>query len=381
MLKKGALSLTYFNHKSYTANSWWSRREFAAKWWQIYAGDPYWVPPYYPIFRRALEPRYNPYLARMTPLLIYSEALPRREPKPEPGSEWDTPIFEPPVAAAVALCDPRRRDGTAYLALLHCVNDAGSLKQLLDYTTESLRGSGCRKVIGPTGLSLHFGSGLLQDYWSDRPPLHTPYNPPYMPEVINTVLSIRSRCQLYRLEIPADLSAAPSGPAQLHPLDPARLTMDLLPLLVAACPRWLDFALPDAEEAAFLLRWVGHWPLFGWLAQIDTAPVGFVLLQPDLAPRLRRAKGGRNPLWRLWLTWAGRRPAQRGRVLFAGVLPEFRGQGIGGQLLRQAMLTARRQGWQSLSIGPLPGTASGGKFLEHHGAQPRQSYLIYQREL
>jgi GNAT superfamily N-acetyltransferase len=124
-----------------------------------------------------------------------------------------------------------------------------------------------------------------------------------------------------------------------------------------------------------------NWPLFGWLAQIKAEPVGFVLLQPDLTVRMRRAGGGRNPLWRLWLSWAARRPVRQGRVLFMGVLPARHGQGIGKRLLHQAMQTAHQQGWQSLTFGPLPGVAPAVGFLERHGAEARQSYVLYQGEL
>lgn len=113
--------------------------------------------------------------------------------------------------------------------------------------------------------------------------------------------------------------------------------------LAAACPPWAGFAAPDAEEAAFLLRWLGHWPLCGWLAHVREEPVGFVLLQPDLSPHLRRSRGGRTLLGRFWLTWLNRRPARRGRLLYGAVLPRWQGQGIGRQPLHQTLLTARER--------------------------------------
>jgi hypothetical protein len=45
------------------------------------------------------------------------------------------------------------------------------------------------------------------------------------------------------------------------------------------------------------------------------------------------------------------------------------------------MQTALKQGWRNLSIGPMPTTARAGEFLEHHGAEPHQTYLLYQRDL
>jgi GNAT superfamily N-acetyltransferase len=372
------LDTIYFNHYPYTAQNWWERWRFIANWWRIYADDPYWVPPYYPALRRALEPD-NRHLARLNPVPIYIEALPRRRNRSR--SALASPAFEQSVAAAVVLTDPRRQDGAAYLALLQLINDVETLERLLEYLAEPLLHRGYHRIIGPTGLSPHLGTGLLHDYWSILPPLYTPYNPPYLPEIADIVLHRRSHSRLYHLDIPPELPGGGDSQIKLTPLEPARLANDLLPLFVEACPSWLNFAPPDSEEATFLLRWLGNWPLFGWLAHVESQPVGFVLLQPDISPLLRRARGGRNPLWRPWLAWASRRSVRYGRVLYLAVLSDWRKRGIGSQLWRRAMLTAKEQGWQSLSIGPLPGTAPGVKFLENRGAQPRQTYFLYQKDL
>jgi GNAT superfamily N-acetyltransferase len=380
------VNVTYFNHVSQIAKGRWDRRRFVAQWWRLYAGDTRWVPPYYPTLRRELEPTHNSHIARMAPVLLHVEALLRDKRSAQHGHGLMRPLptpvlLEQPVAAAVALLDPRRKDGTAYLTLLHCVNDPLSLSRLLDHAAEALWTRGCRRLIGPTGLSPHLGTGLLQDWWDELPPLHSPYDPPYMPEIVGSAMETLGRSRLYHLEIPPERPPTPSGPAQLRPLEPARLATEFLPLLAAACPPWADLPPPDAEEAAFILRWVGRWPLHGWLAQVEGQPVGFVLLQPDLAPALRRARGGRSLLRRLWLAWASRRPARQGRLLYGAVLPQWRGQGIGRQLLHQAIATGQAQGWQAMSIGPLPTTAAAGAFLEGHGARPRQTYLLYRKDL
>ena len=350
-------------------------------WWRIYAGDPFWVPPLYGDLRRSVEPGRNPHLARLEPVFVQVEALPRRYNKQfvaQPGSAGVS--FEQPVAAALALIDRRRQDRAAYLALLRVANDAESLSRLLDALSEPLLARGVQRLIGPTALSPHLGAGLLQDHWADLPPLHTPYGPPYLPDIAGASLRARSSARLYHLDVSFQPTDAPA-PAELTPFEPERLVTDLLPLLVASCYRWLDFAPPDEVEAQFLLNWIRRWPLPGWLAQIDGQPVGFVLLQPDVAPYLLRAGGGRNPLWRLWLAWAVRRPVQSGRLLFGGVLPDRRRQGFGRQLLHQALQFARQLGWRSLTVGPIPTTDPAARFLEAQGANARQTYVLYQAEL
>lgn len=382
------MDISYFNHVTQIAQSRWERRRLLVKWWRMYADDPGWVPPYCPLLRRELEPGHNPHLARMAPTFFYTEALPRRRTaiRRDPWLVSDLSaiglLYERPVVATVALCDPRRQDGTAYLALLRCVNHVESLEHALDDLAETLWAKGRRRMIGPVGLSPYLETGVLEDYWNQVPPLHTSYNPPYLPEIIDCLLQPLSSGRLYHLEIPPELPPSPPVRAQLTPLDPARLATDFLPLMEAACSIWTDFPPPDAEEVKFLLRWVGCWPLYGWLAQVDGQPAGFVLMQPDVAPMLRRANGGRNPLWWLWLAWRGRRPVCQGRVLYGAVSPQWTGQGIGRQLLHQVLVVGCQQGWRSVSIGPVPDGASATyAFLERHGAQPCQTYRLYQRDL
>jgi GNAT superfamily N-acetyltransferase len=148
-----------------------------------------------------------------------------------------------------------------------------------------------------------------------------------------------------------------------------------------ACSPRADFPPPDTGEASFLLRWLGHWPLYAWLAQVDGQPVGFVLLGPDVSSLLRKAKGGRHLPWRLWLTWRRRRPLRQGRIFYGAVLSQWQGQGIGHQLLHQALSAGHHLGWQRLSIGPVSDQAPACTFLERQGARPRQTYRLYQREL
>jgi GNAT superfamily N-acetyltransferase len=322
----------------------------------------------------------------MSPQHLYLEAVPQarrhsgRDRTIDPVSMMSGALtMERIMATAVALVDPRRTDRTAYLALLHCANDPESLARLLDALIEKLRPHRCERLVGPVGLSPHLGRGLLQDAWNAMPPLHTPYAPPYLLELFERSMRPLARQLLYRVDVPQQ-PLEPAGSAQIIPLEPARLATDLLPLLAAACPA-TDFPPPDAEEAAFLMHWLRPWPLYGRLAHVGEEPVGFVLLQPDLAPLLKRFKGGRRWLRRLLLAWASRRGLQEGGLLFGGVLPAWRGQGIGHQLWQQALTIARDRGWQRLAIGPLPTRAPARAFLERQGASPTRSYLLYQRPM
>ena len=375
--------INYFNYTNHIAQGWWGRRDFVHRWWRLGHSDPRWVPPYYPALHQGLDPTRNPYLAQRSSFLQHIEALPRRSTGRDHagGAGFAGALMEESVAATVVLFDKRRRDRTAYLGLLQCVNDSETLERLLDGLMENWGALGCQRIIGPTGLSPHSANGVLQNFFHVTPPFHTPYNPPYLPELMESVMSPLARSRLYVIQAPTERLDPPGGAAQIIPFAPARLGGDLLPLLSSACAASGDFPPPAPDEANFLVRWWQVWPLIGWLATVNEQPVGFVLLQPDVSASVRRANGGRNLLWRFWLEWRSQRAARAGRLLFGTVLSPWRGQGIGHQLWQQALWTAQQQGWQALTIGPVAEKTVGIASLEKWGAKAQQQYILYGRDL
>jgi len=371
----------YFNYHAQLAETPREWRRFLHGWWKLHAADRRWTPPYMPTLRRIIRAQHTPHLARLDPLGIHLEAMPRRGGHRREGAGYAAALFDEPVAAAMLLSDPRRRDGTAYLGLLHVANDAESLDRLLAVVMEQCWARGQRRVIGPTGLSPHLYSGVLHSHFHLDPPLHTAYNPPYLPEVLQSAFQPLLTTHLYEMAVPATPFDMADGPARLTPLAPRRLAQSLLPLLAAACAPCEPFPPPDRSEAAFLLDQLQPGPLLGWLARVERQPVGFVLLQPDLTAAMRRAQGGRNRLWRWWLQWRSHRRATAGRILLGGVLPAWRERGIGHQLTMRALHTGQQMGWRTLTIGPIPAATTGAQFVQQRGAAPKQHYVVYESEL
>ncbi|MEZ4868918.1 MAG: GNAT family N-acetyltransferase [Caldilineaceae bacterium] len=366
----------YFNYSTHLAVDWWTRQSFLRQWCRIYASDRRWTPPPYWQFRRMLLSSTQP----MT--LLHLEALPRRH---APGG-FGGAVFEEPVAAVAILTDPRERARDAYLSFLHCVNDEEALERLWGAVAEQLWAQGIQRVLGPIGPSPFLQSGVLQNFFHVTPPLHTAYNPPYLPDLCSTLMEPWLHTQLYVIDCAlnsrrtGEASQQPTG-LEITPLKPARLAGDLLGLWQAACLELGSFPPLETAEATLLLKWLATWPLSGWVAERHGTPLGFVLLQPDLAPSVRRAWGGRNPLWHWWLQWRSRQRCRAGRVLYGAVLPQWRGQGIGHALWQQVLQMAQSQGWKSLTVGPLPADSSGAKFIIEHQGRPQQKYIIYSSEL
>lgn len=387
--------MPYFNYDLHTAGtataSHWERRAFVNAWWAIGQEDERWTPPRYPLLGQALNPRRNAHLARLSAALVHVTALYRTGVSRSRTDQQEIPltsILERPLAAAVVAVDPRRRDATAHLGLPRLAADAEALDRLYYHLVETLGEEGYHRVVGPVGLSPHLDSGALVDSWDAWPPQHTPNNPPYLPEMLERRGRVAHIGRLYELAVGEEDAGAVVGQMAVRGFDVARLAGELLPLLVAAVDDG-GFAPPDTAEADYLLRTIGP-RVLGGLAEIDGAPAGFVLLAADEAGRLRAARGGR-PLWgRATLALAGGRPVGAGRLLFGGVLPAWRGRGVGSALWAWAIAQARSRGWRTLAVGPVwsprrvsrvpaadPESAAAA-FLRARGAVARQTYHLYE---
>jgi ribosomal protein S18 acetylase RimI-like enzyme len=371
--------VAFFNYSTHWPTDWWARRSFIDAWWKIYASDPRWIPPDYVAWRRLLTNRDVAYWQRVGAQSLYLEALPARRQQPHTSATQPSlagAVFEEPVAAAVLLYEPTY-DGTAYLSMLHCVNDEETLDRLLGAAIEQSMEAGCTRLIGPTGVIPAWCSGVLTNFFHVFPPNHTPYNPPYLPDLLAAAMTVCHQSVLLRL--PVRSSGSPTtGPATIQPLDPATLDKALLSLLDAALTPHAVAPKLAADAASLLIRWVTVHPTVGWVACVDETPVGFVVVQPDLAPVMRRFGGGR-PLAMRWVAaLAQRRPTQRGRLLFGAVAPEIRRRGIGRQLLSQALVYAASVGWCELSCGPFANPSPAVTCLQAAGASIEQCYVLFE---
>jgi GNAT superfamily N-acetyltransferase len=378
---------SYHNYSIHIAQGYWARRSFLHHWWNIYAEDRRWTPPLYTWCYDALVRNTEPHIARCQPCLIHLEAAVRRS---LTGIGYGGPIGltfdERCVAACVILVDPRRSDGTAHLAMLHCVNDEEALERLVAAAWEQAAEHGVVRLLGPTGLASCCGAGLLLDHFNLMPPLHTPYNPPYLPEMFESLLAPYLTTRLYELSVAnktqhdsIDDRWKDAVSCEITPFQPHRLATDLLSLVQGVYEED-DFPTPDAVEMDFILRSWQVAPLMGWLAHVGEQPVGFILFQADCSRALRRARGGRSYWRRWWLRTRRRSSVAAGRVLLGGVAPEWRGMGLGRALLRRTLAGAREFGWRTLTIGPVVSSGATAAFLKAFAATPLQTYAVYSDE-
>lgn len=370
--------MAYFNYRIYWPADWGGRRAFSAAWWKIYADDPRWSPPHIAAWNFLVRGS-AAYHRRVAARLLYMEALPRRS--RSPGAWPSQPViagavFEEPVAAAIALCEPSAQ-GALYLSMLHCVNDEETLDRLLGAALEYGAEMNCTRIVGPVDILPGWSDGALTNCFHLPPPLHTPYNPPYLADLLGA--SMTSSRQTVLLHLPVKAQPEPvKGPATLRPATLAELTGALSPLLAAAIAPHAGTTELSADAAELLVRWISVCPAAGWVALIEGEAVGCIFVQADLAPLLRRLKGGR-PLWlRPLLSLARHRRSTRGRLLFGAVAPAWRRRGVGRQLLGRALSFAAEAGWRTLVCGPFVDSSPAVTCLQKAGAHIEQRYELFE---
>jgi GNAT superfamily N-acetyltransferase len=366
----------YFNYITHWQSGRWGWWEWRRAWWRFYQPDRRWSPPDYATFGRLTAPA-HPHWQTVRQQPITLEALTRRAANNDAlGMQPAMSAFsESTVAAALVQVDPRAED-TAYLALLRCANDEETLERLLDAALSWAGKQGCTQLVGPTGLLPAWQSGALLDHFHVTPPLHTPYNPPYLPDILAGAMTPLYETALYRWPTPAD-APLPAGPATLTVLDPLRLAGDCLDLLNEGLNPDGLWPRLDTAAATLFVEMVAPYPTAGWVATLAGQPVGLALVQPDLAEVMRRAGGARAWPGRAYARWGKARPAAAGRLLLGAVAPAWRGQGIGAQLWRQVTAHAVAAGWATISAGPFTADSPGAAFLTAQGATPVQRYTTY----
>ena len=284
---------------------------------------------------------------------------------------------EAPVAAAIL----RRLDATgeaAGLTMLRVANERRSLEILLDALAEQAHSLGCRSLVGPFEASPYLGQGVLSSHWR-TPPLLTPYNPPYLPELAHGLMTHHRSLSLYRLEI--DSHAATLDYRSCEQLQPARLEPRLLPLLRAACEHYADLPPLPAAEVRVIEALLSPYRWLGLVSRVEGQPIGVVLAITAVGRPLRPAGGLRGPAgWPLFRHRSRRHPAA-GRVVLWGVLPEFRGRGFGRRLLAGLTCAAASRGLRELIFGPVPAGSPSAGLLQSLGAEAERSFELFRYEL
>jgi GNAT superfamily N-acetyltransferase len=355
---------------------------------ELYAGDPYFVPPIVAERRDFLDRDKNPFFSHAEVELYVA----RRQGQ----------VVGRIAAIDDALWNQFHNADTCFFGLFDAGDDQVVASALLDRAAEFARSRGMKSLTGPVNLSTNHECGLLVEGFDFPPAMMMPYNCRYYGALLER-WGLRKMKDLYAY----DLSTALAPPekvvrvaerlreqqgVRVRPIDLRQLPEEIRRLKsiynAMMDPAWLFLPMNEEEFDGIVARLrplVRVRPELCLIAEVRGEPVAFSITLPD-ANRAIQAAGGYLTHWGLPLglarmAWAARN-IERLRVLLFGIKPGFRRRGLDALLYLETLRTARRLGYDGAELGWVTeDNELMVRAIESMGARRYKTYRIYERPI
>lgn len=363
--------------------------------WEVYKGDPYWVPPLVSERIEFLDPDRHPF---------HQHAKVRYFTAHRDGKLVGT------IATFVNYNhNAYWGDNVGFFGLFEVLQDREAAEALLKTAEDFVRGEGMDTIRGPMNFSTNEECGLLVDGWNGPPVIMLTYNPRYYVDFIEGAGYTKAQ-DLYAFL--SDVSGIGPDGTGLNPkvLRVAKRVRDRLEGITYRTIRMNDF---DNEAKSFKkiynAAWSKNWgfvpmtdaeldheakslksvldPKTVLFVEKDGVPIGASLPLPDLNQALHRAypRPGIPEWWtmaKLLYWWKVRKKVTTLRAFAGGFIEAYRGRGLDAILALDDLLVALRHGythiefsWVLESNTPMCQTA-----VNLHGEIYR-TYRIYDKAL
>lgn len=295
---------------------------------RIYRDIPQWVPPLAGEERARLDPKRYPFHQHSAAafFLAYENHLP---------------------VGRLAVLDNRpynehNREKTAFFYLFESIPDPEPARALFEAAFAWSRSRGLEQVLGPKGFTALDGLGLLVKGFERRPALGLPYNPPYYPDLIES-LGFEKVTDIVSGYLGADICF----PERIHELaarirerrgltiahfrrrGELRQALGHLKELYNGALEGTSGGTPISDEEVGALANQMLWfadPALIKIVMKNERPVGFLLAYPDISAALQKTKGRLFPFgWLIILREL--RTTDWININGAGMVAEYRGLG------------------------------------------------------
>jgi len=146
---------------------------------------------------------------------------------------------------------------------------------------------------------------------------------------------------------------------------------------------FVPFTAAESEHMAREMRPIID-PRMTLIAEIDNAPIAFVICVPDINLALQRINGRLtrfgSPIGLIKLLWH-RRKIRTVRFVALGVVEKYRRAGIAEMLVLQVMEEGARRGFSGELSMTLEDNLLVNRFIETMGASKYKTYRIYRRRI
>jgi GNAT superfamily N-acetyltransferase len=360
------------------------KKQFFRLPWQLYRGDPNWIPP---LRQNQLE------LLNFKPHPFYDKA----EIQTFLALRGGEPCGR--VAAIINhVYNERHHEKRGFFGFFESVDDPRVAAALFDAARHWFAERGITCLRGPANPSLNYECGLLIDGFDSPPTFMMTYNPPYYASLIES-------CGLQKSQ---DMYAYWGHVNMLQQLDKK------LQFIIDEAKRRFDVKLRNLDRSIFYedvrmfldiynRSLVGTWgfspmsereiehaskglkhlivPELTAAAEVDGKMVGAVFGLLDFNPRVKRCDGRLFPFGFFRLLW-NKRAIPRVRLVSTNVVPEYQKWGLGLVLLNKLLPDALAYGIQEAEFSWVLETNHLSKAsLERGGAKLVKSWRMYDGEI
>ncbi len=362
---------------------------FARFPWQIYKGDPNWVPP-------LLDDRYARIDLHKNPFWRTAE----RE-------IWIAWKGRQPLGTIAAIIDRRwnqvMKQSAGCIGFFECVQDQAVANQLFATAANSLRQKGMQVMRGPFNPSQTDEIGVLVEGFDTRPAILEAHTPPYYPGLFDKAGFTKYNDSLARLALinpdevdfehgfPEKMRRAGERASQRSDVtlrkvnlkdwdNELRLACRLYNQALAPLPDFIP--LSDEEFMLFANSFKAILdPEMVLIAQVGSKPVGFAIALPDINEALQHVNGRLDlaGLAKLW--WYSRR-IKRVSFKVLIMIPDFQRRGIESLLTMKVGQAIWKKGYREVDMS-LTGEENekSTTMQEHLGFKIYRRYRIYQKDL
>lgn len=353
--------------------------------WRIYRNDPAWVPPLIIERKAFLDRKRHSFYQHGNAALFLAKR----------NGEI--------VGRIMASDDPNynalHQSNVGCFGLFESTDDVDVAAALLERAAEWLRRRGRSEIMGPIDYSTNYVCGLLIDGFQHPPTVLTAHNPPYYARLIEACGFEKVKdwyawwfnpdnAPVSRLRRLVDARARKTS-VKIRPIDLRRLADESQRLAAVFNEAWknnwgfVPFTQAEAKNMATEMRPIID-PRMTLIAEIDNAPVAFVICVPDINVALHRINGRLTrfglPIGLIKLLYH-RRKIRTVRFVALGVLEKYRRAGIAEMLVLQVMEEGASRGFKGELSMTLEDNVLINRFVEAIGAQRYKTYRIFKRTL
>ncbi len=296
--------------------------------WEIYQGDPYWVPPLLKEYAFHFSPK-NPFLhhAEITPFLA------KRNGKI--------------VGSIAPIIDHNyidfHKEDTGFFGFFEAIDDQEVARALIEEVKSLLREKGMKVMRGPVNPSTNDECGLLIDGFDSSPCFMMPYNPPYYQRLLEGC-GLKKAKDLFAnrmvndgsiperlIRITAHISKRVPG-LKVRTLNMKRLNEEVMRVKEIYNEAWENnwgFVPLTDEEMDLMVKKMKPLviPELVVFAEIGNKSVGFAMALPDYNQVIKRLNGRLSPIGILKFLYYSRK-IDAIRVMLLGVKKEYRKRGV-----------------------------------------------------